>query len=561
MRHVTVTLVALAILGSAAALPATIGLDSRDIALDGALAACAGSPACAAAVARAHTDALAAQMRALPQDVASTVAFGLAQAGFAPADLAMTRSATLQDALLGFYAVHKVTVDHSEVHRQADALAPGDAAALRDLVDAATDAQLASARILAPADLAALRDDLRTQMLQLTLQGDRALAELVARADMAQAAAAATRLANAMASLPELLPVEGCGRAIDLPFIVVGAPCDDVYPASQTVLILVDYGGNDRYENNAGAGIAGIGVGIAIDQGEGADTYRAARFAQGSALAGVGILMDEGGSDRYNLTQFGQGFGVAGVGLLYDQGEENDIYESPHAPDTIGTKAGGLGGVGILRDEGGSDSYQSDGLDAFVYGAAGGLGLLLDHGDGNDSYLSRDLEIVLLGTRLGEFVGPIQVSAEVDATAILFEDGGDDSYTCGAHVRQGCQGAGGVGGVALLLDMAGNDVYRVGASVSPVLLGALVVFPSGQGVAYGEGSLPPGAGVGILRDLAGDDAYVASSYAQGYATGGVGLLLDEAGVDAYSQGVGLVGARGDGQTWLDGLALGIGIDQ
>jgi hypothetical protein len=68
-------------------------------------------------------------------------------------------------------------------------------------------------------------------------------------------------------------------------------------------------------------------------------------------------------------------------------------------------------------------------------------------------------------------------------------------------------------------------------------------------------------GVGILRDLAGDDHYIAGPWAQGYATGGVGLLLDESGHDAYSGYAPLAGSRADAQQWADGLALGIGVDR
>lgn len=560
MRTVLTLLFALAIAGPSVALQLPLaGPPAANEHFADALRGCASG--CVDLAAR-ETDAIVDMLGALPRDVDATAAAAIELAGLASAPLPATRSTSLEAAILRLYDANGIAVDAmlaAEVARQGRD-AP---VALTELVDAVADAQLASARILPAEDVAALRHDLRTQMLLMTLRGDAALPERLARADLPLVAAAALRVTGAMAALPELAPVEGCGRAIDLPFIQVGAPCDDVYAAETLNFLQIDYGGNDVYLNNAGSGIAGVGVGISIDQGAGNDVYRATGSSQGFGLAGVGILVDEGGSDLYNLTQFGQGFGVAGLGMLYDQGEGGDVYESPHVGDTIGTKGGGLGGIGVLRDDGGSDSYQQDGLDGFVYGAAGGLGLLADHGQGADRYISRDVNIVLLGTPLGEFVGPIMVSAEVSATAILYEEGGDDLYSCGDHVRQGCQGAGGVGGVALHLELDGNDVYRLGESVTPLQADLLPVFPSGQGIAYGEGSAPPGPGVGILRDLAGDDTYIASAYAQGYATGGLGFLLDEGGSDSYSASLAapLLGARVDGGTWADGLALGLGIDR
>lgn len=517
--------------------------------------------ACRVTAATRASDDVAALLRSA-SGPADALADALVLQGVS-ATMAPARATTLERAILSLYDAARVPVDatlRADVARQA-ASAPRDLApSLAALVQATADAHRAGERILAPADRALLAQDLRLAMLRVTFrEGEAPVLDALARADLAQAAPAALRLALAAESLGGAY--SACERVLDLPFVQVGGACDDTYTA--TNLVQVDYGGDDTYLNNAGAGIAGVGAGVSVDRGAGRDTYRAAGSAQGFGLGGIGLLLDEGGSDLYNLTQFGQGFAVAGFGLLYDAGDGDDVYESAADPGTIGTKAGGLGGVGVLVDEGGNDRYQQDGLDGFVYGAAGGLGLLVDQGDGADEYVSRDTYIELLGTPIGDIVGPIQVSAEVHATAILYEEGGDDRYQCGGHVRQGCQGAGGVGGFALLLDLAGNDRYALGESVSPVQLGLLPVFPSGQGVAYGEGSAPPGAGVGVLRDVTGDDVYVASAFAQGYATGGLGLLLDEAGADAYGPALAppLAGARGDGQSWADGLALGLGIDR
>jgi hypothetical protein len=90
---------------------------------------------------------------------------------------------------------------------------------------------------------------------------------------------------------------------------------------------------------------------------------------------------------------------------------------------------------------------------------------------------------------------------------ILIDLDGNDAY----EARQpGVQGSA-VLGVSMLLDRAGDDVYRA----KDVAQGSCV------------------AGVGILLDYAGNDAYVGLRRVQGQALGGVGLLIDRAGDDRY----------------------------
>jgi hypothetical protein len=151
----------------------------------------------------------------------------------------------------------------------------------------------------------------------------------------------------------------------------------------------------------------------------------------------------------------------------------------------------------------------------------------------------------------------VQVSAEADGTAVLNEEGGNDSYFMGPHVRQGGQGEAGVGALTLLLEQGGNDRYEMGPSIVPPQLG-LFPIATGQGGAYAVAA-PPGPALGILRDVTGDDTYVADGYAQGYGTGGVGALLDDAGRDTYGSFLPTLGARGDGSAWADGTG-GVGVD-
>jgi len=76
---------------------------------------------------------------------------------------------------------------------------------------------------------------------------------------------------------------------------------DDVYhegtvSPQRPVLVIIDLAGNDRYEGTQ-PGIQGgamLGVSMLVDVA-GDDVYDAKDIAQGSAVGGVGILIDFGG--------------------------------------------------------------------------------------------------------------------------------------------------------------------------------------------------------------------------------------------------------------------------
>ncbi len=133
--------------------------------------------------------------------------------------------------------------------------------------------------------------------------------------------------------------------------------------------------------------------------------------------------------------------------------------------------------------------------------------LVIDLG-GNETYLGT-----VAGARFPE--NPISILIDLE--------GNDEYRQEGAGPAQGA----GAGGVGLLVDDAGQDVYR-----------------SLEG-AQGWGFL----GYGILWDLGGHDQYIAQSAAQGSALFGGGLLLDLDGSDRYeslgeSQGFGGPGGAG-----------------
>lgn len=402
-------------------------------------------------------------------------------------------------------------------------------------------------------------------------------AAILGRVDMRAMATAAALTADAFAAFDETA-FRG-GDDIDLPFIFIGGEGDTVH--SDNRLLSIDMSGNDTWANNAGGGLAAIvGGSFAADLGTGTDLYEGPDSgAQGWGLGVPGILYDEGGADTFWLRQFGQGAGVGGVGVLYNAGDGNDYFDSAGA-QPIGTKAASLGGMGLFVDEAGDDYIRQDALDGFVW-AGGGISLMLNLGDGSDTYRADSHpQPPILCTEPpcpnDYFAGPIQVSAEVTGIALLYEEGGDDSYTCGEFVRQGCQGAAGSSSFALLWDRGGNDTYWMGDTFSVDFVDAFCgepcselprpienpIFPMGQGAGYETVCVPcqPQA-LGILYDEDGSDSYTAARWAQGYgANGGTGILRDAGGdADSYSMQPPLSGSRADGQAWVDGI-IGIGVD-
>ncbi len=209
--------------------------------------------------------------------------------------------------------------------------------------------------------------------------------------------------------------------------------------------LLVDVAGNDTYGQmeapemgvdelctddllvrrvvTGGAGAWGVGV---LIDGGGDDTYLGKSVALGAGhFGGTGVLLDEGGNDHYKALRLAEGFGtLGGTGVLRDGGG-NDTYTyylpRPKYPgvadhalgaggalDTGGVcdgvsrwnlGSGFLGGVGILVDEAGNDTYTAapptkhePGASGMIretgsmgFGDGGGFGIFLDNA-GHDTY-------------------------------------------------------------------------------------------------------------------------------------------------------------------------------
>jgi hypothetical protein len=281
------------------------------------------------------------------------------------------------------------------------------------------------------------------------------------------------------------------------------------------VAVCIDHAGNDRYDapdSSYGQGFGFLGVGMLIDLA-GDDVYEAKHFAQGAGILGTGVLWDRAGSDSFSAHTFGQGAGMFGLGMLLD-GSGRDVYDCA----SLGQGAATTLGLGIIADLEGNDEYrlacdaakdalggpagygQGGALSFRAYPwekklvAYGGVGLLVDD-RGNDSYTSRGW--------------CDQGGSYIMSLGALVDNEGDDRYTCntgqgsGIHITN-----------AILVDRKGDDVYeggfRAGGSGSDRSPGFLIDYEGDDSYrsntsSYGTGCKP--LSYSLFIDYRGDDRY------------------------------------------------------
>jgi len=316
-------------------------------------------------------------------------------------------------------------------------------------------------------------------------------------------------------------------------------PTDD--DLGGNILLLIKTGGDDTYRIPVGANqytrnlstgaITYAPAALAIDLG-GKDTYAydivhdrddtGNRLPSDSAGRAHPFNTPKNGNGPVSLsTTPREGAGTLGVGLLFDYGTDDDSYQSLRMSQGFG-----LGGVGVLFDQGGNDAYAGENM---VQGAAVfGIGLLLDLA-GNDVHTTYTQSQGFGFTRglgaLVDLAGDDMYLADVGDPA----QGGDPLYYTpqlpGVGNSSMCQGAGfglndfngrGMsGGLGILRDLAGNDVYQGS------------VFAQATGYYLG---------FGMLIDTAGDDQYDALWYTQGSAAHyAMSFFYDGSGDDLYEQ--------------------------
>ena len=303
------------------------------------------------------------------------------------------------------------------------------------------------------------------------------------------------------------------------------------------VSMLLTLGDNNTYEaQDIAQGSALAGVGIQIDYGA-HNRYRGIRRLQGQALGGVGILIGRGGYNDYHAALWAQGMGgPLGFGLLDNVKGNNHYYcggmwRNSYYPETPGYEGwgqgvgGGLravacGGIGVILDGGGENTYEYDYL-AHGGGYWCGLGFARDFGGNTKRLITRTAYNG--GPRAYESYGRFNCGWGCHyAMGFLFDDSGDDVYEgtiMGLGMAWDCS-------MGVLCDFAGNDHY----------------------MATGGSTQGTGAqmGFGILFDYRGDNVY--EGYSQGYANPGISyhhlpecggnfsFLVDYGGNDKYGCG-------------------------
>lgn len=312
----------------------------------------------------------------------------------------------------------------------------------------------------------------------------------------------------------------------------VGLACHEGW----TGALLVDLLGDDTYDIDAGSA-----------DGNGTAPPLRAATGQGSTVFAGAMLLDTGGEDAFRLRAASTG----------PQNREAD--GGGRGFSVVGGQALGWLGRSWLLTGAGATTYEASvtttGLSGWQWIEAQSAALafgtaVLDDLGGADTYRARSdaaTRYTLGGPSCCDdwidVVGPlqtmrVQAAADLGATAVLADHGGDDRYTATAQdvldvTMDGAryagatlgvskrtdavaQGAGSVAGIAALLDAAGTDGYVFNATVSSAARGVahdgvspdVVALVDVGGFAQGGGY---GGDAGVLVDAGGaGDTFVAT---------------------------------------------------
>lgn len=365
---------------------------------------------------------------------------------------------------------------------------------------------------------------------------------------------------------------------------------NDVHPRLPYLLI-IDTGGNDIYYGGGATLSVANAISWLIDL-EGDDQYgadaqslktpipeqpnraKAGDMAFGGAALGYAVLVDMAGDDRYRTASAGLGAARFGVGVLIDlQGD--DLYDG-----YAFTQGAGYVGVGLLIDRGGQDRYACF-QSGQGYGGVRGAGFLIDV-VGNDQYLAHDQPLdfpspqtkerntsLAQGCGMGRRADYSDGHSFAGGIGVLLDVQGDDLYRCGVFG----QGTGYWGGMGWLIDLQGNDTregaWYVQGAAAHFAVGYLE-DRLGSDRYLAAFNMAMGAGhdfsIGYLYDIEGDDQYDAPSLALGGGNAnGIGIFVDLKGDDQYriranSANLGRVNPFGKGTLRERALCLGLFLD-
>lgn len=334
--------------------------------------------------------------------------------------------------------------------------------------------------------------------------------------------------------------------------VVTGAGRDTV---AEPVLAVIDLGGDDLYLGRVATAIGPVRPFNVVIDVAGNDTYVSVDDTAGIAAAffGVSALADLRGDDRYHGRMCGMGAAWWGVAVLMDaQGDDEYVLDG-----TYGQGAATMG-VGVLDDRAGNDRYICA-AEAQAFAQTFGAGLLVERG-GNDRYLARD-DGAPSELYLGQSVSRAQGAAfgrRADlgdghslsgGVAVLADAEGDDVY----HASAWSQGCGYWWAAGFLEDWSGNDTYRNGkyslGAGAHFAIGCIVDVQGNDAYNVGNDEAvnqyhahARDGSIGVAFDGAGDDAYHFRSHCGGSGDlGSIGLFWDRSGNDVYDVRYDLLG--------------------
>lgn len=316
-------------------------------------------------------------------------------------------------------------------------------------------------------------------------------------------------------------------------------------PRHQGISVAIDLAGNDVYETpGAEAWRARVFDGPGgKEEGFRQETPDDHRPAFGSGLLGYGMLVDVSGDDVYTAPVGGIGCGLLG------HGAHLDVAGNDHYHGDTGCMGSGTFGTGTSADLGGDDDYHllHKGMG---YGGTHGSGVLVNIG-GNDAYLA-DVEHIKyswfdsFGTQLNMTQGfGYGRRADMDdghswagGVGMLVDGGeGNDRYQCGIY---------GIGcaywyGLGIMHDDGGDDVYdsdSYSIASPPHFAVGIVIDESGDDIWRGKSSRACGFGrdfsLGWFEDGGGNDHYFGSDSAFGIGNvNGLGVCWDRGGDDTW----------------------------
>lgn len=279
--------------------------------------------------------------------------------------------------------------------------------------------------------------------------------------------------------------VGACSLLIDLG----GDDLLTVRHPEETAALILNVGGNDRYQGCIPKTFAGISMLIDV---QGDDFYTATNWSQSYACAGLTALVDMRGNDVYAGDSHVQAEARAGGLAILADVRGDDTY---HATSYAQACANG-NSLALLVDGTGNDVYTAESY-AQGHGSSGGIGLLVDV-LGNDIYNAHSYA---QGAGHGWANGLKRLG-----TGILLDGAGNDAYTADRF----SQGYGKIVGVGVVADLLGTDGYITRAS--------------------SQASSELG-GVACLLDMFGNNTYQRGLHSGGYeGTWGTAVLVD--GVDS-----------------------------